>query len=140
MVGCFVQACTSTGAEIAIEACASSHHWARELQTREYHVKLVAAQFVKPYVKSNKNDRITSLDERISQSVQQDSIVKTGYTFAVVPVDHRISCLQPGKINVRSSTDWAVIARISSGFRVCRLIEHAAPAMALVKKTYEQAG
>lgn len=46
------------GAEIGIEACASSHHWARQLQARGYHVKLVAAQYVKPYVKSNKNDRV----------------------------------------------------------------------------------
>lgn len=47
-----------TGTEIGMEACASAHHWARELQARGYHVKLIAAQFVKPYVKSNKNDRV----------------------------------------------------------------------------------
>jgi transposase len=46
------------GAEIGIEACASAHHWGRELQKRGYRVKLIAAQFVKPYVKSNKNDRV----------------------------------------------------------------------------------
>jgi len=46
------------GAEIGMEACASSHHWARELQQRGYRVRLIAAQFVKPYVKSNKNDRV----------------------------------------------------------------------------------
>ncbi|XGA79321.1 IS110 family transposase [Halomonas sp. CH40] len=47
-----------TGATIGMEACASSHHWARELQKRGYNVRLIAAQFVKPYVKSNKNDRV----------------------------------------------------------------------------------
>ena len=36
------------GAEIGLQACASSHHWARELQRRGCRVKLVAAQFVKP--------------------------------------------------------------------------------------------
>ena len=46
------------GAEIGMEACASAHHWARELQKRGFRVKLIAAQFVKPYVKSNKNDRV----------------------------------------------------------------------------------
>lgn len=46
------------GAEIGMEACASSHHWARQLQKRGYTVRLIAAQFVKPYVKSNKNDRV----------------------------------------------------------------------------------
>ena len=42
--------------EIGMEACGGAHHWARELQTLGYQVKLIAPQFVKPYVKSNKND------------------------------------------------------------------------------------
>ncbi len=46
------------GAEVGMEACASAHHWARELQKRGFRVKLIAAQFVKPYVKSNKNDLV----------------------------------------------------------------------------------
>jgi transposase len=41
------------GCEIGMEACSGAHHWARLLQARGYTVKLVAAQFVKPYVKSN---------------------------------------------------------------------------------------
>jgi len=45
------------GAEIGMEACAGAHHWARELRSRGYRVKLIAPQFVKPYVKSNKSDR-----------------------------------------------------------------------------------
>ncbi|MGP9645309.1 MULTISPECIES: IS110 family transposase, partial [unclassified Halomonas] len=45
------------GAIIGMEACATAHYWARQLQARGYQVKLVAAQFVKPYVKTNKNDR-----------------------------------------------------------------------------------
>ena len=44
------------GCEIGMEACAGAHHWARELQFRGYRVKLIPPQFVKPYVKSNKND------------------------------------------------------------------------------------
>ena len=39
-----------TEAVIAMEACASAHHWGRELQRRGYRVRLIAAQFVKPYV------------------------------------------------------------------------------------------
>lgn len=46
------------GAEVGMEACASAHHWARELQKHGFRVKLIAAQFVKPYVRSNKNDRV----------------------------------------------------------------------------------
>jgi transposase len=41
---------------IGMEACSSAHYWARELQKQGHTVKLMAPQFVKPYVKSNKND------------------------------------------------------------------------------------
>jgi len=44
------------GCEIGMEACSGAHHWARLLQAKGYTVKLIAPQFVKPYVKSNKND------------------------------------------------------------------------------------
>jgi transposase len=44
------------GCEIGMEACGGAHHWARELQKLGYRVKLIAPQFVKPYVKSNKHD------------------------------------------------------------------------------------
>lgn len=44
------------GCEIGMEACSSAHHWARVLQAKGFTVKLIAPQFVKPYVKSNKND------------------------------------------------------------------------------------
>jgi transposase len=44
------------GCEIGMEACGGAHHWARILQSQGYRVKLIAPQFVKPYVKSNKND------------------------------------------------------------------------------------
>ena len=41
---------------IGIEACGTSHHWARLLQSFGHEVKLIAAQLVKPYVKRGKND------------------------------------------------------------------------------------
>lgn len=41
---------------IGMEACSSAHHWARKLQGMGHTVRLMAPQFVKPYVKSNKND------------------------------------------------------------------------------------
>ncbi len=44
------------GCEIGMEACSGAHHWARVLQVKGFTVKLIAPQFVKPYVKSNKND------------------------------------------------------------------------------------
>jgi transposase len=39
-----------------IEACATSHYWARELVALGHDVKLMPAQYVKPYVKRGKND------------------------------------------------------------------------------------
>ena len=44
------------GCEVGMEACGGAHHWARALQAHGYAVRLIAPQFVKPYVKSNKND------------------------------------------------------------------------------------
>jgi transposase len=41
---------------IGIEACASSHHWSRELQTLGHTVRLMPPAYVKPYVKRQKND------------------------------------------------------------------------------------
>lgn len=39
-----------------MEACSGGHYWARELQKLGHTVKLIASQFVKPYVKANKNN------------------------------------------------------------------------------------
>jgi transposase len=41
---------------IGIEACASSHHWSRELKTLGHTVRLMPPAYVKPYVKRQKND------------------------------------------------------------------------------------
>ena len=41
---------------IGMEACGSAHHWARKLSELGHTVRLIAPQFVKPYVKTNKND------------------------------------------------------------------------------------
>src|SRR5256712_1188234 len=41
---------------IGIEACGGAHYWARRFGASGHEVKLMAPQFVKPYVKSHKND------------------------------------------------------------------------------------
>ena len=41
---------------IGIEACASSHHWSRQLQALGHTVRLMPPAYVKPYVKRQKND------------------------------------------------------------------------------------
>jgi transposase len=41
---------------VGMEACASGHYWARELSASGHRVKLIPPQYVKPYVRGNKND------------------------------------------------------------------------------------
>ena len=41
---------------MGIEACATSHYWARELIALGHDMRLIPAQYVKPYVKRGKND------------------------------------------------------------------------------------
>ena len=41
---------------IGIEACGGAHYWARRFREHGHEVKLMAPQFVKPFVKSNKHD------------------------------------------------------------------------------------
>ena len=41
---------------VGIEACATAHHWAREIGALGHEVRLMPPRYVKPYVKRNKND------------------------------------------------------------------------------------
>lgn len=45
-----------TPCKIGMEACGSAHYWARKLQALGHRVQLIAPQYVKPFVKRNKND------------------------------------------------------------------------------------
>jgi len=64
---------------VGMEACGGSHHWARELQKLGHDVKLVAPQFVKPYVKGNKNDAndAEAICEAIGRPTMRFVAVKT---------------------------------------------------------------
>ncbi len=57
---------------IGMEACASAHYWARKLQGFGHTVKLMAPQFVKPYVKTNKNDKADA--EAICEAVARPNM------------------------------------------------------------------
>ena len=62
-----IPACT-----VGMEACGGAHYWAREFTRLGHRVRLMAAAFVKPYVKSNKNDRNDA--EAICEAVQRPSM------------------------------------------------------------------
>lgn len=57
---------------IGMEACGSAHFWARKLIQMGHTVKLMAPQFVKPYVKTNKNDAADA--EAICEAVTRPSM------------------------------------------------------------------
>ena len=57
---------------IGIEACGSSHYWARQFKKHGHTVKMLPGQFVKPFVKSNKNDFNDA--EAICEAVQRPSM------------------------------------------------------------------
>jgi transposase len=57
---------------IGIEACASAHHWSRELQALGHRVKLMPPSYVKPYVKRQKND--TADAEAICEAVTRPTM------------------------------------------------------------------
>src|SRR3981081_3419937 len=64
---------------VGMEACAASHHWARELRKLGHEVKLIAPQHVKAYIKRNKNDGrdAEGLCEAMSRPTMQFVPVKT---------------------------------------------------------------
>lgn len=57
---------------VGMEACGGSHCWVRKFAAMGHDVRLIAAQFVKPYVKSNKNDRVDA--EAICEAVQRPTM------------------------------------------------------------------
>jgi transposase len=73
-----------------MEACGSAHFWARKLQELGHTVKLMAPQFVKPYVKTNKNDAADA--EAICEAVTRPTMrfvpIKNGEQQAVLSL-HR---------------------------------------------------
>ena len=57
---------------IGFEACGGAHHWAKKANSFGHTAKLMPAQFVKPYVKSNKNDFLDA--EAICEAVQRPTM------------------------------------------------------------------
>jgi transposase len=75
---------------IGMEACGSAHYWARKLCELGHTVRLMAPQFVKPYVKSNKNDRndAEAICEAVGRPNMRFVAVKTTEMQAVLAL-HR---------------------------------------------------
>ncbi|MBK5571025.1 IS110 family transposase [Ensifer sp. SSB1] len=71
---------------IGIEACGASHHWARMLKSLGHEVRLLPPQYVKPYVKRNKNDSAdaAAVCEAMSRPTMRFVPVKTRDNQAVL--------------------------------------------------------
>ena len=76
---------------IGMEACGSAHYWGRKLTAMGHTVKLMAPQFVKAYVKTNKNDMADA--EAICEAVSRPNMrfvpIKTDEQQAVLSL-HRV--------------------------------------------------
>ena len=57
---------------IGLEACSGAHFLGRALRKQGHDVRLIAAQFVKPFVKSNKNDFVDA--EAIAEAVERKNM------------------------------------------------------------------
>ena len=71
---------------VGIEACASSHHWSRELQALGHTVRLMPPAYVKPYIKRQKNDAADA--EAICEAV-----TRANMRFVETKTPEQQSCL-----------------------------------------------
>src|SRR3979411_2090060 len=71
---------------VGIEACASSHHWSRELQALGHMVRLMPPAYVNPYVKRQKNDAADA--EAICEAV-----TRANMRFVATKTPGQQSCL-----------------------------------------------
>lgn len=86
---------------IGMEACGSAHYWARKPQEQGHAVRLMAPQFVKPYVKTNKHDMADA--EAICEAVRRPNMrfvpIKNVEQQAILSV-HRV---RQGLIKARTA-------------------------------------
>ena len=68
-----------TPVEVALEACAGSHHWGRVLSGLGHRVRLIPPQYVKPFVKRGKNDHkdAAAIDAAASRPTMPEVVVKS---------------------------------------------------------------
>jgi transposase len=71
---------------VGIEACATAHHWSRELKALGHEVKLMPPSYVKPYVKRHKNDAADA--EAICEAVTRKNM-----RFVATKTMEQQSCL-----------------------------------------------
>jgi transposase len=110
---------------IGMDACASAHFWGRRLAELEHDVRLIPPAYVKPFVKTNKNDQADA--EAISEAVQRPTMrfvaIKTPEQQAVLLL-HRA---RSGFVKVRTACSNQIRAILSEfGLPIPAGISHVA--------------
>ncbi len=62
---------------VGMEACATSHHWAREITKFGHEVRLMPPHYVKAYVKRNKNDAADAICEAAARPIMRFEVQRT---------------------------------------------------------------
>jgi len=117
---------------VGLEACATAHHWARELQLVGHEVRLMPAQYVKPYVKRNKNDAADA--EAICEAVRRPTMrfvaLKTAEQQAALLL-HRV---RERLVRQRTALANALRAHLAEfGVTAPRGLRNVAPLIAMVR-------
>lgn len=99
------------GGEVGMEACSGAHHWARELKSRGFEVKLIPPQYVKPYVKTQKNDATDAeaICEAMSRPGMRFVAIKSVEQLAIQSV-HRVRSSVVGQRTAQANQIRGLVA------------------------------
>jgi len=101
---------------VGIEACATAHHWARELRALGHDVRLMPPAYVKPYVKRQKNDAADA--EAICEAVSRPTMrfgKRTPPALTSCGARARIVfCAPPGRTWACRTGRWATPKLVTS--------------------------
>src|SRR6266498_3492091 len=100
---------------VGIEACASSHHWARELQAIGHTVRLMPPAYVKPYVKRHKNDAADAeaICEAVTRANMRFVATKTPEQQSCLMLHRTLAVIRYAKLHGAKHRPWltALLAR-----------------------------
>ncbi len=117
---------------VGLEACASGHHWAREIAALGHDVRLLPPQYVKPYVKRDKNDvaDAEAICEAVTRPTMRFVPVKTKEQQAVLML-HRARELL---VRQQTMTVNAIRAHLAEfGIVVAQGIQNVGKAVAIIE-------
>ena len=104
---------------IGLEACSGAHFLGRILREQGHNVKLIPAQFVKPFMKSNKNDLVDA--EAIAEAVGRQNMrfepIKTDNQLDLQAI-HRVRDRLMTALEARASRNVLIVATANKMARI----------------------